>query len=96
MTQIQAWQHIYSNVEKEQSPHNRGGFQTLFYTQSGLTLRARSGKTCPGRARSFGTASSAMAARMVVARSAAEIPVVTPWRASIDTVKAVPKPELFS
>ncbi|MDX1522125.1 MAG: hypothetical protein R3264_10895, partial [Anaerolineae bacterium] len=37
MTTIQAWQHIYSNVEKEQSPKNRGGFQTLFYTQDGLT-----------------------------------------------------------
>ncbi len=37
MTSIQAWQHIYSNVEKEQSPQGRGGFQTLFYTSSGLT-----------------------------------------------------------
>ena len=37
MTTIQAWQHIYSNVEKEQSPQGRGGFQTLFYTASGLT-----------------------------------------------------------
>src|SRR5512135_2158329 len=37
MTTIQAWQHIYSNVEKEQSPQRRGGFQTLFYTHSGLT-----------------------------------------------------------
>jgi len=37
MAQIQAWQHIYSNVEKEQSPHKRGGFQTLFYTRDGLT-----------------------------------------------------------
>ncbi len=34
---IKAAQHIYANVEKEQSPHNRGGFQTLFYTQSALT-----------------------------------------------------------
>jgi hypothetical protein len=32
MTTIQAWQHIYSNVEKEQSPRGRGGFQTLFYS----------------------------------------------------------------
>lgn len=37
MPTIQAWQHIYSNVEQEQSPHGRGGFQTLFYTTSGLT-----------------------------------------------------------
>ena len=37
MTTVQAWQHIYSNVEKDQSPQGRGGFQTLFYTTSGLT-----------------------------------------------------------
>jgi hypothetical protein len=37
MPTIQAWQHIYSNVEQEQSPQGRGGFQTLFYTTSGLT-----------------------------------------------------------
>lgn len=34
---IQAWQHIYSNVEKEQSPQRRGGFQTLFYSHNGLS-----------------------------------------------------------
>ncbi len=37
MAQIEAWQHIYTNVEQEQSPRQRGGFQTLFYTQSALT-----------------------------------------------------------
>ena len=37
MPSVQAWQHIYSNVEKERSPHRRGGFQTLFYTHAGLT-----------------------------------------------------------
>ena len=37
MTTIQAWQHIYSNVEKEQSPQGRGGFQTLFYSKSALS-----------------------------------------------------------
>lgn len=37
MPTIQAWQHIYSNVEKEQSPQGRGGFQTLFYSTTGLT-----------------------------------------------------------
>jgi hypothetical protein len=36
MSTIQAWQHIYSNVEKEQSPQGRGGFQTLFYSKGGL------------------------------------------------------------
>ncbi len=32
MTTIQAQQHIFSNVEKEQSPRGRGGFQTLFHS----------------------------------------------------------------
>lgn len=32
MTTIQALQHIFSNVEKEQSPRGRGGFQTLFHS----------------------------------------------------------------
>ena len=34
---VQACQHIYASVEHDQSPHNRSGFQTLFYTRSGLT-----------------------------------------------------------
>ena len=33
MTTVHAAQHIYTNVEKEQSPQNRSGYQTLFYTQ---------------------------------------------------------------
>lgn len=37
MTTIEAWQHIYSNVEKEQSPKGKGGFQTLFYSAAGLS-----------------------------------------------------------
>src|SRR4051812_3274756 len=52
-------------------------------------LRARSGKMWPGRTTSSGFASSAIAARMVVARSCALIPVVTPLAASMLTVKAV-------
>lgn len=34
---ISVCQHIYSNVPKEQSPTKRRGYQTLFYTQEGLT-----------------------------------------------------------
>jgi len=34
---VQAYQLIYGNVEAEQSPSRRGGFQTLFYTRSALT-----------------------------------------------------------
>ena len=45
---------------------------------------------------SDGLASSAMASRMVLARSAAEIPVVIPIAASMETVKAVPNGEVFS
>jgi GTPase-associated protein 1, N-terminal domain type 2 len=37
MATVRAWQYIYTNVEKEQSPHKKGGFQTLFFTLSGLT-----------------------------------------------------------
>ena len=51
---------------------------------------ARNGKICPGRAKSLGRAPSATAAKIVVARSAAEMPVVTPSLASIDSRKAVP------
>ena len=40
--------------------------------------------------RSSGCASGATATRMVCARSAALMPVVTPWRASMETVNAVP------
>ncbi len=50
---------------------------------------ARSGNTCPGDTRSAGPASGAVAAWMVRARSCAEMPVLTPAVASIDTVKAV-------
>ena len=37
MPTLTTWQHIYSNVEASQSPSNRGGFQTLFYSKEGLT-----------------------------------------------------------
>ena len=44
--------------------------------------RARKGKTCPGRRRSLGTVEGSIATRIVAARSAAEMPVVTPKRAA--------------
>ena len=34
---LHAYQHIYANVEPEQSPRGQGGFQTLFYTHAGLS-----------------------------------------------------------
>jgi hypothetical protein len=34
---VQAGQHIFTSVEKEQSPHGKEGFQTLFYTQAALS-----------------------------------------------------------
>jgi len=37
MKPIEAGQHIYANVEAEQSPQKLGGFQTLFHTQGFLT-----------------------------------------------------------
>ena len=51
---------------------------------------ARSGKMWPGWTRSSGTVLLWTATWMVRARSAAEIPVVTPSAASIETVKLVP------
>ena len=45
---------------------------------------------------SVGLASGAQATRIVCARSAAEIPVVTPLAASIETVKLVPCTERFT
>ena len=50
---------------------------------------ACSGKMWPGCTRSCGLAFDATAACTVRARSAAEMPVVTPVAASIETVKAV-------
>ena len=35
--QISAYQHIYSNVPKEQSPSGRRGYQTLLYSHEGLS-----------------------------------------------------------
>src|SRR6185295_10517867 len=50
-----------------------------------------SGTTCPGRARSDGRVPAAASRRMVYARSAAEMPVATPSRASTATAYAVPR-----
>ena len=59
-------------------------------------LRARSGKTWPGVAISTPDFEASIATEMVRARSWAEMPVVTPSRASMDTVKAVSwRDELF-
>ncbi len=52
-------------------------------------FRDRKGKMCPGLTMSSGLTSSAMAVRIVWARSAALMPVDTPLRASMETVKAV-------
>ena len=52
--------------------------------------RARSGKTWPGVTRSSGRDVDIAAMRVVWARSAALMPVVTPARASMLTVNAVP------
>ena len=36
MPALTVWQHIYANVEREQSPENAAGFQTLYYSHDGL------------------------------------------------------------
>jgi len=51
--------------------------------------RATSGKTWPGETMSWDPQEVSIATATVRARSAAEMPVVTPSRASIETVKAV-------
>lgn len=37
MPKLYAWQHIYANVERNESPSKTAGFQTLFYTREGLS-----------------------------------------------------------
>src|SRR6185436_19306862 len=56
----------------------------------------RSGKMWPGVTRSSGMVAGSTATLTVWARSRAEIPVVMPWRASMLTVKAVPRSERLS
>ncbi len=51
--------------------------------------RARSGKMCPGRAKSAAWVARSASARMVAARSAEDTPVVVPARRSTETVNAV-------
>src|SRR5213593_2468164 len=50
---------------------------------------ATSGKTWPGRTKSEAPLLPLASARTVLVRSSAEMPVVSPWRTSTDTVKAV-------
>ncbi len=61
-------------------------------TPPGLAL---SGNTWPGWTRSRGLAFGSIATWIVRARSAAEMPVLTPVRASIETVKAVSNADSF-
>ena len=51
---------------------------------------AISGNTWPGRTKSAAPLLPLASARTVLVRSSAEIPVVSPWRTSTDTVNAVP------
>ncbi len=57
---------------------------------------ARNGNICPGRARSSGLVFGSIIVFIVLALSAAEMPVVTPRFASTETVKAVENFEVFS
>ena len=58
-------------------------------------VRDRSGNMWPGRARSDGLVAGSMAVSAVIARSAAEMPVVVRPFASIGTQKAVSNREVF-
>ena len=58
---------------------------------------AINGKICPGRPNSSGLVFGSTNARIVFARSPADIPVVHPWVSrSTDTVKGVACKEVFS
>src|SRR6266403_1927779 len=57
--------------------------------------RATSGKTWPGRTKSAAPLLGLASARTVLVRSSAEMPVVSPWRTSTETVKAVPRGASF-
>src|SRR3972149_5032408 len=63
-----------------------------------LRYGPRAGKTCPGRRRSDGTVAGSIATWMVLARSRAEMPVVTPnfLAASTLTVNAVSRESVLS
>ena len=58
--------------------------------------RASRGNTWPGRTKSAAPLLSLASARTVLQRSSAEMPVVSPWRTSTETVKAVPSGASFS
>ena len=57
---------------------------------------ATSGKTWPGRTKSAAPELPLASARTVLVRSSAEMPVVSPWRTSTVTVKAVPSGASFA
>ncbi len=65
----------------------------LCNTPPGLALR---GKTCPGLEMSSGFIFGSIAVCIVFALSAADMPVVTPFLASMETVNAVPNVDVFS
>src|SRR3954447_22893095 len=56
---------------------------------------AISGKTCPGRTKSVAPMLWFASARTVFVRCSAEMPVVSPWRVSTETVNAVPSGASF-
>src|SRR5215471_739084 len=58
--------------------------------------RATSGNTWPGRTKSVAPLLGLASARTVLVRSSAEMPVVSPWRTSTETVKAVPSGASFN
>ncbi len=58
--------------------------------------RAISGNTWPGRTKSAAPLLPLASARTVLVRSSAEMPVVSPWRTSTETVNAVPSGALLN
>ena len=80
--------------EAGQAGQIHGGFGLAGAHQDAAFARAQ-GENVAGAGQVGGRQSGSMAVRMVRVRSAAEMPVVTPSRASMDSQNAVPKVEVL-
>ena len=90
---------LADDAGRDEAGHARqvdGGFGLAGAHQHAAFARAQRKDVAGTRQVGCGCVAESMATRIVWARSAAEMPVVTPSRASMLSVKAVPKREVFS
>ena len=83
-------------IESGDAREIHGSFRLSRAHQHAAAPRAQAGRRGRAAPRSAGRVAGSMAARMVVARSAALMPVVVPRRASMDSVNAVPSAKYSS